>query len=475
MRIGPESVVAKRYRLISLLGRGGMGEVWRAEQLDLKAHVAVKILNPTLSINGESLQRFNREAQAAAALRSPHVVQILEHGFDSELGVAFIAMEMMEGESLAQRLRRVNRLSQAETARVISHVARALSRAHEAGIVHRDLKPDNVFLVANEDEEVAKVLDFGVAKAKNLSLDTATRTGAVMGTPYYMSPEQIAGEKSVDFRTDLWALGVIACECLTGRRPFDAESLGGLAIAICTKPTPRPSTLAPVPAAFDAWFERAVARDPEGRFQSARELAEALRRALQSGSEVVASAAPEPLPTVKSDGAPSVVSVVPLSRTTPADSPSEPRSRRRTRLIPLALLAACGLGAAVWAFGLRAEQSPSLAASADAALPKATELTSASPPAAPEPPAHVAPPEPEPAPAPSQSAQPAHTPPPSVVPVPAGNVTSSASRSPAVSAPKPRTRPSTSPASPASPNTAPPSAPSKPAEDSGSIFDRRKG
>jgi serine/threonine-protein kinase len=474
MRIGPESVVAKRFRLISLLGRGGMGEVWRAEQLDLKAHVAVKILNPTLSINGESLQRFNREAQAAAALRSPHVVQILEHGFDSELGVAFIAMEMMEGESLAQRLRRVNRLSQAETARIISHVARALSRAHEAGIVHRDLKPDNVFLVANEDEEVAKVLDFGVAKAKNLSLDTATRTGAVMGTPYYMSPEQIAGEKSVDFRTDLWALGVIACECLTGRRPFDAESLGGLAIAICTKPTPQPSTLAPVPAAFDTWFERAVARDPEGRFQSARELAEALRRALQSGSEVVANAAPEPLPTVKSDGAPSVVSVVPLSRTTPADSPSEPRSQRRTRLVPLALLAACGLGAAAWALGFRAEHAPSLAASADAALPKATELTSASPPPAVENPAHVAPPEPEPAPAPSQTAQPTHTSTPSVVPVPAatGNAAPSPSRSPAISAPKPRTRPSTSPASP---NTAPPAAPSKPAEESGSIFDRRKG
>src|SRR6185503_11783841 len=145
-------------------------------------------------------------------------------------------------------------------------IARALSRAHEAGIVHRDLKPDNVFLVRNEDEEIAKVLDFGIAKsaANRLDKDAGTRTGAVMGTPYYMSPEQISGSKAVDSRADLWALGVIACECLTGRRPFEADSVGGLALKICTEPLPRPSALAPTPAGFDAWFERAASRDPAG-------------------------------------------------------------------------------------------------------------------------------------------------------------------------------------------------------------------
>jgi serine/threonine-protein kinase len=339
--------------------------------------------------------------------------------------------------------------------------------------VHRDLKPDNVFLVANEDEEVAKVLDFGVAKAKNLSLDTATRTGAVMGTPYYMSPEQIAGEKSVDFRTDLWALGVIACECLSGRRPFDAESLGGLAIAICTKPAPRPSTLAPLPAAFDAWFERAVARDPAQRFQSARELSDALRGALQSGAELVVSAAPEPLPTVNNTGAPSVVSVVPLSRTNPTENPTPAHSPRRNRVAGLvALLTACSLGLAVWALGPGADHAPNSASPPDAALQKASDVPSALAPPLSQNPPQVTPPEPT-APAPSQAVEPVHAPNPSVIPVPANTRSVSSSppaRTPAAVSPKPRARPS------ALPNAAPPApvAP-RPAEDNGSIFDRRKG
>jgi serine/threonine-protein kinase len=161
----------------------------------------------------------------------------------------------------------------------MTHVARALSRAHDAGIVHRDLKPDNVFLVRNEDEEVAKVLDFGIAKAQTHALagDSGTRTGTVMGTAYYMSPEQISGQKSVDLRTDLWALGVMTYECLSGTRPFDAETIGGLTLKICIEPMPIPSQHASVPPGFDQWFARCVHRDPAQRFASAREAAEALR------------------------------------------------------------------------------------------------------------------------------------------------------------------------------------------------------
>jgi eukaryotic-like serine/threonine-protein kinase len=275
------TVLAGKYRIEALLGRGGMGSVWRALHLGLHAPVAVKLLDLVgFAHNAESLNRFHREARAAAAIRSPHVVQILDHGVDEALDIPFIVMELMVGESLAQRLERAGRVAPEVAARVFTHVARALSRAHEAGIVHRDLKPDNVFLVWNEDEEVAKVLDFGIAKAQahGMTPDSATRTGAVMGTGYYMSPEQISGKRDVDLRTDIWAYGVMACECLTGVRPFDADTIGGLTLRICIEPIPQPSSFAPVPDGFDAWFARAVDRNPGQRFQSAREAAEALRQ-----------------------------------------------------------------------------------------------------------------------------------------------------------------------------------------------------
>jgi serine/threonine protein kinase len=281
-----DSVLAGKYRLVSLIGRGGMGSVWKAEHLGLRAPVAVKLIDQSIDMLPEALSRFHREAQSAASLRSPHVVQILDHGVDDATQVPFIVMELMEGESLAARLERVKRLSAPETARFVSHVARALARAHEAGIVHRDLKPDNVFLVKNDDEEIAKVLDFGIAKSKAhaMASDTATRTGSVLGTPYYMSPEQISGSKEVDYGTDLWALAVIAYEALTGQRPYNADTVGGLAIQICTQRPAPPSTYAPVPTGFDAWFDRATALDTSRRFASARELADDLRRVCGTSS-----------------------------------------------------------------------------------------------------------------------------------------------------------------------------------------------
>ncbi len=273
-----------------------------AEHLGLNAPVAVKLLD-LLHFDGasEALNRFHREARSAAAIRSPHVVQIFDHGVDATFGVPFIVMELMDGESLANRLARLGRIGPEEVARIFTHVARALSRAHEAGIVHRDLKPDNVFLVRNEDDEVAKVLDFGIAKAQahGLNPDSATRTGAVMGTAYYMSPEQISGTKNVDFRTDLWALGVMACECLTGKRPFEADSIGGITLKICIEPIPLPSSFAPVPLGFDAWFTKMLQRDPLQRFSSAREATEALRQLCltQSGAQRLSS------PLAESSGA----------------------------------------------------------------------------------------------------------------------------------------------------------------------------
>jgi len=276
-------VVSGRYRLESLLGQGGMGSVWRAHHLALNAPVAIKLIDPALAGSPEAQARFIREAQAAAALRSPNVVQTLDFGVDQ--GVPYIVMELLVGESLADRLARVGRLTPADTARIVGDVAKAIGKAHAAEIVHRDLKPDNVFLAHDEDDEVVKVLDFGVAKATGAvgASTSRTRTGAILGTPYYMSPEQAQGDKRVDWRTDLWALAVIAFECLVGRRPFEADGLGSLIMQICAAPVPVPSTLGPVPRGFDAWWAKATVRDPTARFQSAKELASTLRAVLVEG------------------------------------------------------------------------------------------------------------------------------------------------------------------------------------------------
>lgn len=281
-------VLAGRYRLEHQLGEGGFGTIWRAEQLVLGATVAIKLIDLAIARQAGALDRFLREAQAAATLRSPHVVQVLDYGVDGDQ--PFIAMELLEGESLAQRLHRLGRLAPSEALRIVTHVARAATRAHECNIVHRDLKPDNVFLVQNEDEEVAKVLDFGVAKIKNpewIAESSQTRTGSLIGTPHYMSPEQVQGNKTVDYRSDLWSLGVIAFEMFTGQRPFVGNALGDLVLQICVRDMPIPSRLAPVPAGFDEWFAKAADRDADRRFQSARDLAAALREVVGGGERDV--------------------------------------------------------------------------------------------------------------------------------------------------------------------------------------------
>jgi eukaryotic-like serine/threonine-protein kinase len=366
------TVIAGKYRLDGLLGRGGMGAVWRAHDLDLNAQVAVKLLDTSIATTGEGLARFHREAEAAAALRSPHVVQILARGVDAATGQPYIAMELMEGRSLASCIDQERVLSPAATARILSHVARALGRAHDAGIVHRDLKPDNVFLVKNDDEEIAKVLDFGIAKSEAHALGTGshTRTGAVMGTPYYMSPEQISGSKTVDYRTDLWAFGVIACECLTGRRPFDAETYGGLTLKICAEPIPRASSLGPVPAGFDDWFARAVARDQKSRFASAREASDELRRICGG-----VTAAPASADSLRSNHPLFSASTSALARSTP-DEPEFPRRRSRAGwFVAAGFLVALSAGALwVWRAQSAEEAQP-------AAAPPSTLVSSPAAPA----------------------------------------------------------------------------------------------
>jgi serine/threonine protein kinase len=294
-------VLAQRYRLIRQIDAGGMGSVWLAEAVHLRSHVAVKIMDRSLAATPEAAARFLHEARTAASLRSPHVVQILDYGVHE--GSPFIAMELLEGESLSARLKREGRLASWEQMElVLRHVARALGRAHDAGVIHRDLKPGNIFLVRDEEEELIKLLDFGIAKSTlsplGAPLASDTRTGEFLGSPAYASPEQLQGSKAIDHRSDIWSFGVIAYECLLGRAPFAADSFVAMLLAICVGPLPVPSERGPVPAGFDAWFARVCARDVEQRFQSVREASAELKRLVDG-----ARGTPEALAAAASHGA----------------------------------------------------------------------------------------------------------------------------------------------------------------------------
>jgi tRNA A-37 threonylcarbamoyl transferase component Bud32 len=276
----PQDIVAGKYRLTRMIGRGGMGSVWEGLHTSLGARVAIKFIEAEYVDSDEARQRFENEARAAAMLRSKHVVQVHDHGVMPD-GRPYIVMEFLAGEPLDRRLDRIGRLAPPDTVRILVQVCRALAKAHEVGIVHRDLKPENVFLVWDEEdgEDIAKVVDFGIAKftGASMGVSSSTRTGSVLGTPYYMSPEQARGLRSVDYRSDLWSVGVIAYRCMVGHLPFEGEAVGDLLVKICTAPLPVPSQQASgVPPHFDAWFQRALAREPGERFASAMELAEAL-------------------------------------------------------------------------------------------------------------------------------------------------------------------------------------------------------
>lgn len=261
-----------------------MGEVWKGEHIALHTTFAIKLVDASAHRDGqEILERFKIEGQAAGRLRSPNIVQVFDYG--TEDLTAYMAMELLEGETLSDRLARAGRFSLADTARVMFEIAQGLTLAHEQGIIHRDLKPQNVFLARIAGRVIVKILDFGIAKLTlSAPVDTLkTSANMMVGTPAYMSPEQIMGEGEVTLQSDLWQLGVIAYECVTGRMPFDATSMADLFVKICSAPLPVPSKFAPVPEAFDAWFARAMQRAPEKRFRSAQEMAEALAAVVPAG------------------------------------------------------------------------------------------------------------------------------------------------------------------------------------------------
>src|SRR5262245_38407680 len=231
MGLEPGTTIASDVHLVRPLGEGGMGSVWVAHHSRLGTEVAVKVVSSELAFAPEVRRRFEREAQAAARIRDPHIVQVFDQGVMKD-GRQFLVMELLEGESLADHLDRVGSLSPGEAAALVAQVAGALAKAHRLGIVHRDIKPENLFLTNAGGAPFVKILDFGIAKQHGTPANLRTGHGAILGTPVYMSPEQLLDTKNADASADVWALAVVAYELLTGRVPFDGDTFGALNLAI---------------------------------------------------------------------------------------------------------------------------------------------------------------------------------------------------------------------------------------------------
>jgi eukaryotic-like serine/threonine-protein kinase len=303
-----------RYRVEALLASGGMGEVWTARDLLLDRAVAVKVLGPAFAGDGRAAERLRREARAAGRLDHPGIARVLDLGEDG--GRPYLVMELLEGESLAERIGRAGPMAPAEAARVVAAVADALEAAHRAGVVHRDVKPGNVFLCADGS---VKVLDFGIASAAG---ETALTTGDLIGTAAYLAPERALGHRAAP-PADVYALGVVLYELLAGRRPFEAASDLELAMAhVHAHAVPLAQAAPGTPSFLVAACERAMARDPASRPESAAAFAELLRA---------------PAPT---------------TRPLPVVATGRPRARRRGLLVALVLVVAALAALPAFAGGL---------------------------------------------------------------------------------------------------------------------------
>ena len=275
------TVISGRYRLESLLGEGGMGAVYLAEHTHMRKRLALKVLHPEMTRRPEVVARFEREAMAAAHIEHPNVASATDFGKLDD-GSFFLVLEYIEGRGLREELRQ-GALGISRSFHIVKQIASALARAHSLGIVHRDLKPENVMLVERDgDPDFVKVLDFGIAKVPVSELsgttsEVLTRAGMVFGTPEYMAPEQALG-KDVDHRADLYALGVILYELLTGSRPFEAESAVTL---LGMQVTQAPPSMGPkVPKSIEAVVMRLLEKEASARYQSAREVIQAMDEAL---------------------------------------------------------------------------------------------------------------------------------------------------------------------------------------------------
>jgi serine/threonine-protein kinase len=290
--IAPGDLLAGKYQVERVLGRGGMGVVVAARNLELDQRVAIKRMHAALAKNPTAVERFLREGRAAVQLRSEHAAKVLDVGRLPD-GVPFMVLEYLEGQDLSERLAERGALSPREAAHYLVQACEAVADAHSLGIVHRDLKPENLFLaVGLGGEPVVKVLDFGVSKRTTGSLSALTQAMTVVGSPMYMAPEQLRAARDLDARCDVWALGVTLRELLTGRMPFEADTVPELTIKIALEaPRPIDADRPGLPRELVAIVDRCLSKDRAARFAHAGEVATALRAYLH-GAGIARSTQP---------------------------------------------------------------------------------------------------------------------------------------------------------------------------------------
>ncbi len=357
------SVIADRYHVIRKLGEGGMGQVYLAEHVRMGRKSAVKVLHPAMVNDTDAISRFNREAANASRISHPNVAAIYDFGETSE-GLIYLAMEFVEGEPLTDIIERAGALAPSRAASIVRQTGEALAVAHDFGIVHRDLKPDNIMIARNRDgSDCVKVVDFGIAKAANVEAQKVTRTGLIVGTPEYMSPEQLAGDP-LDGRSDIYSLALVGFTMLTGRLPFPSETAQE---AMIMRLTDRPRSLAEMkpevqwPPELQAVIDRALSRDAGGRYTNAAEFGADFAAAIDRMPHVIATDAGTSI--IDAPALPrTVVSPAPTSIAPATSAESSPRLAVRGRRG--ALLVGGAVAGAVIVFALSHRAGPTRAPAA---------------------------------------------------------------------------------------------------------------
>ncbi len=337
-------VLGEKYEIVRPLASGAMGTVYEAKHVALQRRFAVKVLSINSAQQTEALARFRREAELASAIGHENIVDVVDIG-ETEDGTWYIVMELLEGAELRELMYRQKILPLEEVVSIARQLGSAVDAAHARGIVHRDLKPENIFVLSRRESGVmVKVLDFGISKVKDADVNL-TRPGEVIGTPFYMSPEQARGDRTIDHRADLFALGAVYFEALTGTPPFDGDTPNAILRSILIEDTPDPQEANPdLPSAVCRVISKALSKDPDQRYQSGAELAEALAAAsVASSAEPPPVAAPEPEPTPAAPASPSPSAEPPPSAPAPSAS-----GFKTIHLILAFILGALVFGGGAW-------------------------------------------------------------------------------------------------------------------------------